>query len=61
MPRAVWVTAPSGRAERVWTAWPEVDVDLSDLIPPAPAVARATTARIEEFALDVLLQQSRTP
>lgn len=63
MRRAVWVTAASGKLERVWTDYPDVDVDVSDLVPEQalqPAWARTTTSPMDEAALADLLRRSRT-
>lgn len=61
IPRAFWATADDGGIAMYWAIGDAVDVDLSDLIPPAPAVSRVHTAPIDEAALDVLLQRSRLP
>lgn len=56
--RAVWTISPwSGKAERVWTTCADVEIDVSDLVPPA--TARVHTAPIDEAALSDLLQRSR--
>jgi len=59
--RAAWVTAPSGKSERVWTCLPDVDIDVSDLVSASPpATSRAVTRPFEEAALADLLQRSRS-
>jgi hypothetical protein len=56
LPRAVWTTAPSGRAVQIWAEDDEVDVDVSDLTPPP---SRAIITPIDEAALADLLQRTR--